>query len=551
MSRYISRATFLRCLALASVGAVGKLAYDSSLVKRDIPCTMLGPSRNIGHAIRNHVPAAASANTVGETVDIAIVGGGIAGLSAGWWLLKHGIDNFVILELEREAGGNATSGQNKVSAYPRGAHYVPLANAESSYVIELFKELGIITGTDKNGGLIYNEEYLCHELEERLLKDGAFQDGLVPKRGLQDADREQIGRFFQTVGNLRKKVGRDGKPAFAIPLDLSSQDPELIALDAMSMHDWLAQNNFDSRPLRWYVNYCCRDDYGSTLENVSAWAGIHYFAGRRGTAANAEPNWVVTWPEGNGFLVSQLKQKLAKHIRVNSPVARIEQHKKSVALTLHGANPQNLLQAKYAIFCAPRFIAKHVILPSSGHDKGSASHPDGADLATLSYAPWMVANVTVRSVPDSRGVGLAWDNVSYNSPSLGYVVATHQAITTRATSTVLTYYYPMSDEQPHSARGRLQDETVEYWRRFILADLEQMHPGITTEISEIELWPWGHGMIRPSVGYIWGATRRQLQVPQGRVYFAHSDMSGVSNFEEAQYQGVTAAKKVIAELKTA
>jgi hypothetical protein len=38
---------------------------------------------------------------------------------------------------------------------------------------------------------------------------------------------------------------------------------------------------------------------------------------------------------------------------------------------------------------------------------------------------------------------------------------------------------------------------------------------------------------------------------QGRVYFAHSDMSGMSNFEEAQYHGIVAAKKILAELKTA
>jgi hypothetical protein len=34
----------------------------------------------------------------------------------------------------------------------------------------------------------------------------------------------------------------------------------------------------------------------------------------------------------------------------------------------------------------------------------------------------------------------------------------------------------------------------------------------------------------------------------GRVVFAHSDMSGISNFEEAQYHGVKAAKRVLAKL---
>ena len=41
---------------------------------------------------------------------VVIVGGGIAGLSAGWKLLKAGFTDFVILELESEVGGNARSG---------------------------------------------------------------------------------------------------------------------------------------------------------------------------------------------------------------------------------------------------------------------------------------------------------------------------------------------------------------------------------------------------------------------------------------------------------
>jgi hypothetical protein len=34
--------------------------------------------------------------------------------------------------------------------------------------------------------------------------------------------------------------------------------------------------------LRWYLDYCCRDDYGAGIATVSAWAGIHYFASRHG-----------------------------------------------------------------------------------------------------------------------------------------------------------------------------------------------------------------------------------------------------------------------------
>jgi len=51
-------------------------------------------------------------------VPVAIVGGGIGGLSAAWWLEKRGCHDFVLLELEDRAGGNARWGENEVSAYP-------------------------------------------------------------------------------------------------------------------------------------------------------------------------------------------------------------------------------------------------------------------------------------------------------------------------------------------------------------------------------------------------------------------------------------------------
>src|ERR1700733_2593313 len=161
----------------------------------------------------------------------------------------------------------------------------------------------------------------------------------------------------------------------------------------------------------------------------------------------------------------------------------------------------------------------------------------------------MVANVSLKQLPESRGLAAAWDNVSYYSDSLGYVVATHQDINTRRLPTVITYYYPLSDAEPAAARSKLQAQTAEEWSKIIVDDLEKMHPGIADDIISIDCWPWGHGMIRPSVGYIWSDARKKMKDNDGQIYFAHSDMSGMSNFEEAQYHGVEAAKKVLARLK--
>ncbi len=543
MSMPISRATFLKGLAGCGVAAlVGKTYIEWTHPSPQFPCRMLGPSREVGHLLRDPKALRPSGDVPSVATKVTIVGGGMAGLSAAWWLKKHGVTDFVLLDLEKDVGGNSACGKNEIGSYPWGAHYVPIANPESEYVRELFQELGIIQSYNKDGLAVYDELMLCHEPQERLFKDGSFHDGLVPKRGLQRNENEEMARFFKTIVAFRNATGSDGKLAFAIPLDLSSGDSKYTSLDSITMDQWMKDNDFQSKPLLWYVNYCCRDDYGSTLQNVSAWAGIHYFAGRRGLAANSEPNSVITWPQGNGFLVEKLKQPLKDQINVHSLVTEVKQDADKVITTCMNSQTKKYkaFESEFVIFAAPRFVAQRVIA-----DQKSAS----AISKELSYAPWMVANISLKNLPEARGLAPAWDNVSYYSDSLGYVMANHQDITTRQKPNVITYYYPLSQSEPKASREKLYSSSPEQWSQTIVDDLQKMHPSISDEIISMDLWPWGHGMIRPSVGFIWGDTRRQMKERNGNIIFAHSDMSGMSNFEEAQYHGVEAAKIILASIQ--
>ena len=543
MPKRIKRATFLKGMLGFGLMASGGI-QACNLLGRDhsFPVRMLGPSMELGHLLRDGAIKAGAGRFESESTGVTIIGAGISGLSAGWWLKKQGFDDFQILELEEEPGGNSQSSKNEISAFPWGAHYIPLANKESEYVREIFKEFGIIESEDENGLAKYNPLYLCHDPEERLFKDGSFQEGLVPKRGLRPDEQEDLERFFKKIVEFRGRKGRDGKPVFAIPLDLSSRDEEFLRLDHISMDHWLKENDFKSKPLLWYVNYCCRDDYGTTADNVSAWAGIHYFAGRRGIAGNAEQNAVVTWPEGNGFIVQKFKELLGDKIHTGAAAFELANVDSGVRCMYmkRGSKKVYALQSDYAIFASPRPISKYVL-----KDREFTSDTDYVD--SLNYPPWIVANISLDRLPSARGISSAWDNVGYYSDSLGYVVATHQNITTRKSSpTVITYYYPLSHLSSREARSVLARSSAQEWTEIVIGDLAKMHPTIESRIKAIEFWPWGHGMISPSVGYLWGAERRKMLENIGRIYFAHSDMSGISNFEESQYRGVEAAKAILA-----
>ena len=105
-------------------------------------------------------------------VPVVIVGGGIAGLSAAWQLDRRGFRDFVLLELERETGGNARGGENAVSRYPWAAHYVPVPGPRATLARELFRELGVLTDAG------WDERTLCFAPQERLFVQGEWQSGL-------------------------------------------------------------------------------------------------------------------------------------------------------------------------------------------------------------------------------------------------------------------------------------------------------------------------------------------------------------------------------------
>ena len=58
---------------------------------------------------------------------------------------------------------------------------------------------------------------------------------------------------------------------------------------------------------------------------------------------------------------------------------------------------------------------------------------------------------------------------------------------------------------------------------------------------------WGHAMIRPRPGFVWGGARVAATRPYRGIYFAHSDLSGIALFEEAFYHGTRAAEAVLTE----
>ena len=115
-SARFSRREFLELGVYSSLLALPRWGFFNlpfGLEPRTIPGNILGASAKTGHLLRgNPAPPVAGFQEV-ETV---IIGGGIAGLSAAWWLDRNRYDRYVLLELEKDVGGNSLSGQNHIGA---------------------------------------------------------------------------------------------------------------------------------------------------------------------------------------------------------------------------------------------------------------------------------------------------------------------------------------------------------------------------------------------------------------------------------------------------
>lgn len=519
-----------------SLAAIGLEATGCKPAPLPVQGKIVGASAEIGHLLRFAHTFPRGKN---EKTQVLIGGAGVSGLSCARWLSQNGISDYIVADLEPETGGNAKSGKNDVGDYPWGAHYVPIPNNDLKEYLDFLQQAKVIESYNEKGLPVYNEMYLCADPQERLYINGRWQDGVIPQFGVSDTGRAQIQAFLQEMERLRKAKGSDGKDAFAIPVDNSSKDELFTQLDSITMQQWLHEKQWEDEYLHWYVNYCTRDDFGTNINEISAWAGIHYFAGRKGAAANAHGSDTLTWPQGNQFMVSHLQQDVTGQIRCNQLITKLEKQGDEWAAEVLDVTKKQLrtIYCKEVVLATPQFVNCRLV-----------NSPDYAALVKqhFQYCPWMVANLTVTNLQEKNGAPASWDNVFYDSPSLGYVDASHQNVAQIKSRRNLTYYLPLTHASPADARKQALEKKHAAWCEEILSDIKKVHPDIAEKTETINLMLWGHAMIQPRPGIIHGGVRQQIRNALPGIHLAHTDIAGVSIFEEAFYQGINAAKAILA-----
>ncbi len=519
----IGRRQWLQAGGLAIAGCTGESVPTAGT---GLPATPVmrwvdaehGPGHRLRHKSGSLPPAA-----VQRRATVLVVGAGVAGLAAARAFARAGVDDVQLLELAAQPGGQSRGHELAGMPCPLGAHYLPLPGPAAREVSAFLHELGLLR--HELGRTVADERHLCHSPQERLFIDGAWAESLLPPADPASRTQAQYRAFAAQV----RKAQALG---FALPSTRAPWTPAHAALDRLSFSDWLAHEGLDDERLRWFLDYCCRDDYGAGLQQVSAWAGLHYFASRHGFAAPGEREVeasaaVFTWPEGNAWLVRHLVMPLAGRLHTGRAVLQVDEGRHGVQVLAWDEQAGQLesWRAGRVVLAVPVFVAARLLARPPAALSAAA--------ATLRYAPWLVANLQLdQPLLERPGASPSWDNVPYGGTALGWVDAMHQTLRHRSGPTVLTAYRSLlPGDRAALLQGRAED-----WAAAALAEIIAVHPDLPRRLRQVDLMRWGHAMAIPAPGVrssVQAGALAALRQARGRVRFAHGDLSGSSVFEEA------------------
>lgn len=498
--------------------------------------------RDLGHELAHDPQGFVFPDTLPVHCDVLIIGSGTAALACAWRCLKQSGLRVVMLSGPELGGNNAGTYWQDHSA-PTAAHYLAIPSQQSMHVRQILADLGLMRRAHSEQAQRddFPEECLVHAPAERMWKKGKWQDHFLDER---DADTR---RFLDTIKILEKEY-RQGRKRFAVPLDLSAPfEPELMQ---QSFAAWLDAHQYHSRDLRWYLDYCCLDEYGAGSAQVCAFAGLHYFAAR-----NNDLNAVLTWSDGLATLARLWQQRM--NVQIHTPFEanlppqwmlkgaayRVREGRDAVEVAVQDMQGQRFcLQSAYAVLACPLAVSRHLL-----------ERPEDYALtleAVPQHSPWLVGNFLLHGYPAEKKSALAWDNIVFGSPRLGYVNAEAQTIRHRKSEagflTSYTALCGLTADSPSLIRQKLLHMNAEELFEIAAADLHHVYGRyFRPSLSQVDVFVRGHGMAIPTPNAQNHPNLQRLKTHHSRVLFAHSDLAAYSTFEEASWYGVQAAEKII------
>ena len=407
-------------------------------------------------------------------VDIAIIGGGMAGLSAAYFL--RGKD-WLLLEKEDHFGGNAYEEQFQGQAYSTAAAY----DFRNSHCDQLAREIGL--------------NLLPIDMPDPTIDKGVYTPDTW-RSGLTQLpySKETIASFKKFSGDMLK-------------IDLKK---EMLELDSKPFTDILG--NYAPEISRWWDAYG-PSNWGARTEDTTAFIGVNDAQ----YLIKGEDSTRVILPGGLGCvskrIVEVLQPQYGERLLGGVTVVAIVPDASEVRVTYYQDGKLATVSARFAIVCAPKFITARLVagLPS---DQKQA-------MRRMRYAPVPMINMIFDKPVYRKG----YDNWCPGNSFTDFIVADW---TIRNQSgyhpkyEILTFYSTLRESERELL---LEDEDCQDFAGKVLQEFQGLLPAFRVDPIEIRLYRRGHAMMMAVPGQF---TKNRLLAsrPMERIFFGNSDSGG-------------------------
>jgi monoamine oxidase len=407
-------------------------------------------------------------------VDVLIIGGGVAGLSAAYFLRGK---NWLLLEKEEHFGGNAYQEEYEGQVYGTGSAYGYRGDDGD----QLAKEIGL-------------------DMPFVAMPDPIIDEGVYTadpwKTGL-----DHLPYTKDAIASLKKF--RDD----VLKMDVKGK---MLELDSEPFSKYLAV--YTPELTKWWDAFG-PSNWGATTEDTSAFIGMFdaYYL-----LTGADDQRVIL-PGGLGCithrLVEVMKPKYGERMLNDATVVSVTQDADRVQATYMQGDKAVTVSAKVAIMCTPKYITARMVAGIPNQQKQA--------MRRIRYAPYPMINMIFDKPVYRRG----YDNWCPGKSFTDFIVADWTIRDNpgyKPKYNILTFYTPLRESDRATL---LEVDDCKALAGRVLQDFQQSLPEFNVDPIEIRLYRRGHPMFMAVPGQF-TKNRVIASKPMERIFFGNSDSGG-------------------------
>jgi monoamine oxidase len=468
-----SRRDFLKFVVAGSVAGGCPVDLKVLSAAADTTPSIDGDHFDVCHQVRDGFSFARP--PVSKRHDVIIVGGGVSGLSAAYFMRNH---DFLLLEKEPHWGGNAYVEEYQGQPFATGSAFADKDSDADHLAAELGLKFLPINSSDATviGGKWVGDTWGAGldelpypaEVRESFKKFRASILALDPDKKVEQYDNEPFTKYLQGYA------------------------PEIK---------------------QWWDAYG-PSTYGSKSDDTSAYVAITEL---HDIVEDIKDDQRVTLPGGNGALSQRLTETLMKSYKDRmlggATIIGVAPQKDEVHVTYMQDGKLTTAAAKFVIMATPKFITARLVdgLPNAQHDA----------MISFRYCPYPVINM-IFDKPVYTG---AYDTWCPGHSFTDFIVADWVLRATpgyKSKNNILTFYTPIEELD----RGKLLSEAgCRTIASKVLSEFKKLQPEFNVDPLEIHLYRRGHPMFLPTPGTFTNLIPAANR-PLDRVFFANTDSIG-------------------------